>query len=60
MSRTAHHVDQPDDGWYLEHLVSRVELPSAVLQDLSLAPKDQYYSSARATQVEGLIALVKH
>jgi len=60
MSGTGYHIDQTDDGGYLEDLSHRAHFAPAVLENLSLAPEDEYYGSTRATEVEGLIALVKH
>jgi hypothetical protein len=57
--RTLDHVDQPDYRRYLKYLANGVKLASAVFQHFSLATKNQDYGPARATQVEGLITLVK-
>jgi hypothetical protein len=60
MTRPINHIDQPDYGRYLKHLVNRVKLTSAILQHFSFATENQHYGPTRATQIEGLITLVKN
>jgi hypothetical protein len=60
VSGTMDHIDEADYRRYLKHAVGRVKLTSVVLQHFGFLPKDQHYCPTRATQVKGLVTLIKH
>jgi len=60
MPGTADHIDEADHRRYLKHAASGVKLASVVFQHLCFLSKEQHYSPTRATQIQGLIALIEH